>query len=236
MKLESLKRNGRDGSELASTPHQILQYFPAPLLAGASARIFAATVVSPLELIRTQMNSGEKGGVVVSNLRKGSFWALWRGLTPTLFRDVPFSALYWTMYERLQQYMLARRRLACEQQLLPLPTKTSLVETFLCGTVAGMCAAALTTPYDVAKTRMQINLYSEPPFYNEKKTHTSTRGTLPPASSSLSTSMMQELLLVWRESGWKGLTAGIGARVARIAPSCAIMITSFEMGKRYLAS
>ncbi|KAF9896137.1 hypothetical protein BX616_008067, partial [Lobosporangium transversale] len=75
----------------------------APLVAGGFARTVAATVISPLELFRTRMqsvhtnnkgNSGLFRGVsqsIVSMVRAEGVFSLWRGLAPTLWRDVPFS-------------------------------------------------------------------------------------------------------------------------------------------------
>ncbi|KAF9410368.1 hypothetical protein BGZ94_001670, partial [Podila epigama] len=75
----------------------------APLVAGVFARTVAATVISPLELFRTRMqsvhtdtkgNSGLFRGVfqgVVTMVRQEGVLSLWRGLAPTLWRDVPFS-------------------------------------------------------------------------------------------------------------------------------------------------
>lgn len=77
--------------------------FYAPLLAGAIARTIAATIISPIELVRTRMQSGRMGksvrGVLAGvreMVRVNGWTALWRGIGPTLWRDVPFSGmLFW---------------------------------------------------------------------------------------------------------------------------------------------
>ena len=58
--------------------------------------MFAATVISPLELIRTKMQSEsltykDIGRAVHSTVSQGGPFSLMRGLGPTLLRDVPFS-------------------------------------------------------------------------------------------------------------------------------------------------
>lgn len=81
-----------------------------PLSAGIAARTIVATFVSPLELVRTRLQStpispgtphtmksvldGIQKMVAHDGLR-----TLWRGLGPTLWRDVPFSGIYWAGYE-----------------------------------------------------------------------------------------------------------------------------------------
>lgn len=68
-----------------------------------------------------------------------------RGLVPTLWRDVPFSAVYWSCYEHLRM------------AIMPLmPASAPFAASFLAGTLAGSLAAAATTPFDVAKTRRQL--------------------------------------------------------------------------------
>ena len=71
----------------------------APLLAGGGARLLTATVVSPVELMRTRMQAeqallreGMVGGAAALVRREG-YGALWKGLSATLWRDVPFSCL-----------------------------------------------------------------------------------------------------------------------------------------------
>ena len=54
-------------------------------------------------------------------------------------------------------------------------------------------------------------------------------GARPPTMHSL-------LVKMAAEEGRAGLCAGMGTRVAKVAPSCAIMISSYEMGKRFFAS
>ena len=68
------------------------------LLAGAVARVWAVTLVSPLELIRTKMQSkklsySEVSVAVRELVQLQGIQGLWRGLTPSLLRDVPFSGM-----------------------------------------------------------------------------------------------------------------------------------------------
>lgn len=62
------------------------------------------TIISPVELVRTRVQGGTKGlRLVLKDLaviveQKG-MKSLWRGLTASLWRDVPFSALYWFSFE-----------------------------------------------------------------------------------------------------------------------------------------
>ena len=67
------------------------------------------TAVSPLELIRTNLQANEvadasiHGNNIASsfvNIVKRHGWKqLWGGLMPTLLRDVPFSSVYWSGFE-----------------------------------------------------------------------------------------------------------------------------------------
>lgn len=38
---------------------------------------------------------------------------------------------------------------------------------------------------------------------------------------------------VYRDRGFNGFWAGLGPRLVKIAPACGIMISSYEVGKRY---
>ncbi|KAG2465021.1 S2539 protein, partial [Polypterus senegalus] len=69
-----------------------------PLLAGAVARVGSASVISPLELVRTKMQSQklsykELQICIQSAVASDGLLSLWRGLSATLLRDVPFSGV-----------------------------------------------------------------------------------------------------------------------------------------------
>ena len=68
-----------------------------PGVAGGLARICAVLVTSPLELIRTkkmsaQLTYADLLGTLRASVATDGVRSLWRGLVPTLWRDLPFSS------------------------------------------------------------------------------------------------------------------------------------------------
>ncbi|XP_076366312.1 mitochondrial glutathione transporter SLC25A40-like [Tachypleus tridentatus] len=156
-----------------------------PMLAGATARVIAVTVISPLELIRTKMQSkklsySEIGKAIRSLVQLKGFLSLWRGLGPTVLRDVPLSSIYWASYEHL------KFRFQMEQP--------SFWFSFTAGATAGTVAAVLTLPFDVVKTHRQIEL-------GELDIHTKY-------SNRQLTSTYDLLTHIYRQRGVKALYAG----------------------------
>ena len=81
----------------------------SPVISSSLARAVSLSLVAPLELIRTN----ENGGTVGSRLEIASrIWraeglrGLYRGWSSSLYRDVPFSAIYWQSYESIKRTML----------------------------------------------------------------------------------------------------------------------------------
>lgn len=71
---------------------------------GACSRIVAVTTVSPFELIRTKMQSEKVPypqlfRIIRTSIAEEGPRVLWKGLLPTLWRDIPFSMVYWFNYE-----------------------------------------------------------------------------------------------------------------------------------------
>lgn len=180
-----------------------------PLVAGAVARTWSVSVVSPLELVRTKMQSRRLSYLEIREALKTLYQnrgvlGFWRGLGSTLLRDVPFSALYWLNYEALKSKFG--------------PTTPSVSFSFFAGAVSGSIAAIVTNPFDVVKTHQQIDvgekeIYSDPP----------RRGS----------SMAEVLRRIYSQHGIRGLFAGLTPRLVKVAPACAIMISSFEYGKSF---
>ena len=205
--------------------NQLIRSELVPMISGAVARVFAATAVSPLELIRTRMQfkgieSGKLKPVtseLFRSIRSEGTRVLWRGLQPTLWRDVPFSAIYWSILEPSKSKII---KMISENQKHDPSWLQATIVSFGCGAVSGSIAAALTTPFDVAKTRQQLILDHTKPSADKIR-------------SCPSTTWIQ-LKAIWKEDKWRGLTRGMGPRVAKVAPACAIMIGSYEFGKSIL--
>ncbi|KAI9005782.1 mitochondrial carrier domain-containing protein [Phycomyces nitens] len=190
----------------------------SPLVAGGLARTVAVALISPIELFRTRLQAAT--GVndfrnvlygVQNMMKKDGVRALWRGLPPTLWRDVPFSAMYWMTYEKTKHALMAYTNKSSVTM-----AQGDLYISFIAGAFSGMCAAAITTPFDVAKTRRQVD---------SGKDSTSMKSVKVPAI----------LKQIYIQDGIQGLFRGITPRVAKVAPSCAIMISSYEIGKTFFA-
>lgn len=180
-----------------------------PAVAGCSARVLAVTCVNPLELIRTKMQSQklsyfEVGGALKILLREYGAIGLWKGLFPTILRDVPFSSIYWTSYETCKKLYNVKD-----------PT---VAFSFCAGAVSGSIAAFCTVPFDVVKTHQQIE-FGETVIYADK-----------PGKPS---STFQIMFKIFKNNGIRGLYAGVIPRLIKVAPACAIMIASFEYGKSF---
>ncbi|KYB29088.1 Calcium-binding mitochondrial carrier protein Aralar1-like Protein [Tribolium castaneum] len=201
LRLKNLyNRNNVEGQE-RKQPYWI------PLISGATARIFAVSVVSPLELIRTKMQSRKISYAEINEslkllIKQDGIKGLWKGVFPTLGRDVPFSAIYWMNYETIKGFFGS-------------DTPTFGV-SFFAGAVSGGIAAFATVPFDVVKTHQQIEI-GEKTLYTDK-----------PQRTKRTAQIIRE---IYRHSGIKGLYAGLVPRLVKVAPACAIMISSFEYGK-----
>ncbi|XP_075418063.1 mitochondrial glutathione transporter SLC25A39 isoform X1 [Tenrec ecaudatus] len=185
----------------------------APMVAGTLARLGTVTVVSPLELVRTKLQAQhvsyrELGASVQAAVARGGWRSLWLGWGPTALRDVPFSALYWFNYELVKSWLSGPRP----------KDQTSVGISFVAGGISGTVAAILTLPFDVVKTQRQVALGT-----------VEALRVRPPRVDSTWVLLRR----IQAESGTKGLFAGFLPRIIKAAPSCAIMISTYEFGKSF---
>jgi len=177
-----------------------------PLAAGVIARTGIATIGSPLELVRTNLQSTPLSPdnphtlrSVLTSVRglvkERGVSFLWKGLGPTLWRDVPFSGIYWATYE------------ACKTSFSRRGQSGASV-AFVSGAGSGILAAFIVSPFDVLKTRRQALLMA-------------------PLSNDI-TSTIPLLSRILRTEGIVALYAGLMPRMAKIAPACGIMIACYE--------
>ncbi|NWV73529.1 S2540 protein, partial [Dasyornis broadbenti] len=182
-----------------------------PVLAGSISRFGSATVVSPLELIRTRMQYRKLSYkqlylCVSSKVAADGWFSLWGGWSSTVLRDVPFSALYWYNYERF-------KKMLCKEVGANEPT---FFISFTSGAASGSIAAVITQPFDVVKTHRQTQLWESETLQIPQMDGTSTWA------------VMRKILA---RNGITGLFAGITPRLFKVAPACAIMISTYEYGK-----
>lgn len=199
-----------------------------PLLCGSLARTLSATFVSPLELIKTRLQSIptslNSGSTMLSTLlrdlaqlvRTRGISTLFTGLQITLWRDVPFSGIYWSSYEFFKSQIGSYLNADFNAVNSDNNDWKVFTTSFLSGSISGTIAALFTNPFDVGKTRLQIT--------SQKQSDNGKNGPRP--------SMFNFLVQIYKKEGLGSLYSGFGPRVIKIAPSCAIMISSYEIGKK----
>ncbi|KAM6102583.1 mitochondrial glutathione transporter SLC25A40 isoform 3-T8 [Theristicus caerulescens] len=186
-----------------------------PVLAGSLSRFGSVTVVSPLELIRTRMQYRKLSykqlyTCVSSKVATDGWFSLWRGWSSTVLRDVPFSAMYWYNYERFKKMM-------CKEVGAQEPT---FFIAFTSGAASGSIAAVITLPFDVVKTHRQTELWESETLKIPQRDCTSTWA------------VMRKIVA---KNGITGLFAGAIPRLFKVAPACAIMISTYEYGKSFFS-
>ncbi|KAL7519337.1 hypothetical protein ACHAWX_004104 [Stephanocyclus meneghinianus] len=240
------KRNnakGQDQEQVKNTSQRIEEgnarcQTYIPLVAGSTARLFATLATAPLELIRTRQASIVPNGdgiTVVPGMieefrnliRTNGFSSLYVGLAPTLWRDVPFSAVYWMCLERFKNELYNFEGLGewggshYEKQGVKIPPGVEALHAFISGAAAGSIAAALTTPFDVVKTRRQM--VTQVKDYNTGSAVGYGRVSL---------GLLGHMQQIVEQEGFSGLWKGNITRMVKVAPACAIMISCYEFGKR----
>ncbi|XP_009887270.1 PREDICTED: solute carrier family 25 member 40 [Charadrius vociferus] len=186
-----------------------------PVLAGSLSRFGSVTVVSPLELIRTRMqyrnlSYNQLYTCISGKVATDGWFSLWRGWSSTVLRDVPFSAIYWYNYERFKKMM-------CKEVGAHEPT---FFIAFTSGAASGSIAAVITLPFDVVKTHRQTELWESETLKIPQRDCTSTWA------------IMRKIVA---KNGITGLFAGIIPRLFKVAPACAIMISTYEYGKSFFS-
>ncbi|EME29947.1 mitochondrial carrier (BOU / S-adenosylmethionine carrier) [Galdieria sulphuraria] len=175
------------------------------LFAGAAGEIAALTTYVPCEVVAKRMQTEAMG----HSRHYRSIWdafrvitqtegirGLYTGLTPTMLRDIPFTSLQFTFFELLK---MATRRWNQREHL-------SHIETLNLGIIAGGLAAAMTTPFDVIKTRLQTQRIERPKYKG----------------------IFHCIILMSKEEGFLAFFKGMVMRVLWVAPASGITLGIYE--------
>eukprot|EP00188_Purpureofilum_apyrenoidigerum_P001731 Plantae.Rhodophyta-Purpureofilum_apyrenoidigerum.ctg19820.p1 GENE.Plantae.Rhodophyta-Purpureofilum_apyrenoidigerum.ctg19820~~Plantae.Rhodophyta-Purpureofilum_apyrenoidigerum.ctg19820.p1 ORF type:complete len:308 (+),score=30.49 Plantae.Rhodophyta-Purpureofilum_apyrenoidigerum.ctg19820:99-1022(+) len=120
---------------------------------GGGAGIFVSMIACPTELVKCRLQAQSAGLNVYSGpldcarqiLANKGIAGLFKGLQPTLLREVPGGVAYFTGYE------------TSKKLLTPEHGKPSKFTLMFSGGVAGVCYWALVYPADLIKTRIQTD-------------------------------------------------------------------------------
>eukprot|EP00093_Oithona_nana_P009966 09966.XXX_110365_111186_1 [CDS] Oithona nana genome sequencing. len=174
------------------------------MMAASTAEVAACSVRVPVEVIKQRMQVASdvntKSSQVLSDLLKTEGpRGLYRGFATTVIREVPFSMIQFPLWEWLKSKWARHLK---EDRVTPL-------QSSVCGAISGGISAAITTPLDVAKTRIM----------------------LADASSQLARkqSTYYALKLIKQERGWIGWWAGVTPRVAWISIGGALFLGIYDL-------
>jgi solute carrier family 25 iron transporter 28/37 len=144
---------------------------------------------------------------VSSMLRTEGPLAFYRSLRTTLVMNVPFTAVHFAAYESAKKVLTPASVASADD--------APLAAQLAAGGVAGGAAAALTTPLDVVKTRLQLEGVGSATRYG-------------------SSAVFPTLARIARDEGAAALAAGWAPRVLFHVPAAAVCWGTYETCKRVL--
>lgn len=115
------------------------------MLAASVAEVAACSIRVPTDIVKQRMQSGKYKSLTHAFSSINNPSGFYQGFFITLFRDIPFAAIQFGIYESLKQKV----KWIAGRDARPF-------EAAVCGCIAGSIAAALTTPLDVVKTRIML--------------------------------------------------------------------------------
>ncbi|XP_072797750.1 mitochondrial S-adenosylmethionine carrier protein isoform X5 [Vicugna pacos] len=210
--------------------------FTASLVAGGVAGVCVDLILFPLDTIKTRLQSPQGFN------KAGGFRGIYAGVPSTAIGSFPNAAAFFITYEYVKWFlhsdsspylMPVKHMLAASAgevipfSLVQFPLWESLKalwswrqdhvvdswQSAVCGAFAGGFAAAVTTPLDVAKTRIML---------------------AKAGSSTASGNVLSALHGVWRTQGLSGLFAGVLPRMAAISLGGFIFLGAYDQTRSFL--
>lgn len=175
------------------------------MLAASLGEIVACLIRVPTEVVkqRTQASpTSSTYNMLLATLREEGVRGLYRGYGSTVLREIPFSLVQFPLWEYLKTLWSWRQGHTLYSW-----------QSAVCGAFAGAVAAFVTTPLDVAKTRIML----------AKAGSTTASGNIPLV-----------LYDVWRTRGLTGLFAGSIPRMTFISVGGFIFLGAYEKVRRTL--
>ncbi|NXR46451.1 SAMC protein, partial [Hippolais icterina] len=188
-------------------PHGSSSYLsPATHMVAASlGEVVACLIRVPSEVVkqRAQVSPSSSTLRILSHtLYHEGIQGLYRGYKSTVLREIPFSLVQFPLWESLKDLWSWKQGHVVDSW-----------QSAVCGAFAGGFAAVVTTPLDVAKTRIML----------AKAGSSNARGNVLAALGG-----------IWRTEGLSGLFAGVVPRMAAISLGGFIFLGTYEKTRQLL--
>ena len=218
-------------------------------VAGAISSLCHDLVMTPMDTIKQRMQLGHYDNMSHAFrqiLQLEGWGGLYRSFNITVMTNLPYGMIMVSTNEFLRGVLLdAKRRQRSVEEGGEKRVVLDLQTTMLSGCGAGMVAAAVTSPLDRVKTRLQTQrLLHTLPTKAAVSSVATTTATCPKANAILKASMeihqpyytgiSDAFSTIVKEEGYVGLWRGLVPRLLTHTPAVAISWTAYEGAKQCL--
>ncbi|RCK64336.1 Mitochondrial ornithine transporter 1 [Candida viswanathii] len=189
--------------------------FWTKLTAGGFAGFMASFVLTPVELIKCQLQVSNLtqskvehsyGSIMKSTLRNDGVIGLWKGLNSTILREVVGTAIWFGTYEYINEYFKHTRH---DDPVV----SNKNVQLLISGAMAGVTFNFSMFPVDTIKSNIQTN-----DLLNRGKAHSGFWSTTK--------------TIIAKPGGITNLYNGLGITMIRCIPANALIFYTYEFLKR----
>ncbi|GJQ14015.1 hypothetical protein GpartN1_g5806.t1 [Galdieria partita] len=184
------------------------------MLSAMGAGTVTALVTAPLWLVKTRMQAEAKipeyrkyrsvWGALAMITKEEGFWALYRGLLPTLLGLIHV-AVQFPAYEHIKRTLGNQR----------MDQECTTIDIFIASSLSKVVASCVAYPHEVLRSRLQIS------------------GSKEMASSSRQLRFVSMSKEIYRNEGLRGFYRGFLANLARTVPACVVTFATYELTTRW---
>lgn len=192
------------------TKNLLLPFTPHPsfahMVAASIGEVVACLIRVPTEVLKQRGQAYPKRTlkfVYFKILESEGYRGFYRGYKSTVMREIPFSFIQFPLWEAFKLRLIRSKN---GQSISPF-------EVACCGSIAGVISAGITTPLDVAKTRIML----------AEKLHGHAHGKV-----------FAVLKDVWNVQGVRGIYAGFWPRITWMGIGGFVFFGAYELAKVFV--
>ena len=193
-----------EAARAATAPH--IPSGAASTVAAIAGCLASLMIYTPMEVVKQRAMVTRGAGsmsVLRGLLRTDGPSGLYRGLAAGALTWAPYFSIYFATYDALTVGLFG----------VPQGEQPQFFTALVCGLAAGVGASALTNPFDVVKTRMQVGSAGPGALRGEMETSGGLRG------------VVDAVRRIAAQEGTSGFTRGLLPRVMLLAPLSSLTIS-----------